>query len=293
LAIFQKINLILLISIFHSISFLFVGVYKSKLTASGDYNKSSLLQLVNVGISTMLTFIFFSYFKKYEWRIFILIFSDLFVIIYFFKKEILEIFSNIKFWKNDFISNFNYKFYFFIVLHGLFSFYYSNYDRIYIAKKISISVSGQYWYYLQLTLPILVLGEILVRYRIKDLYSNTFYTKLKSNKLQINFLCFVSVLALTSFFLTRKEIILIIIGGQLMNALYLPLSAILFSREKSNYILLFTILVSIIQFCAYSFLELDNIIIFAKIFFLLSLIRTLIYLIYIVNIYNNDDKPVI
>jgi hypothetical protein len=287
----SELNLIILIGLIHSIFFLIVGVYKAKLTALNDYKKNSLIQLLNVGFSSLLTFFIYIYVQDYKWRIIFLIISDISIVLLFFRTDFLQFFNKFSL-KKIFILNYftDINFYLFIVLHGLFSFFYTNYDRIYIAKKTTLSISGQYWYYLQLTLPILVIGEILVRYKIKELYSNSFYLKIKAIKFQINIYSLLFFLMFSLFFFTSTTAIIILIGGQIMNAMYLPLSSIMFSKKKSNYILIFTIFISLVQFFIYFLFNLNNLILFSKTFCFLSILRTLIYWIFIVNFINNEEQ---
>jgi hypothetical protein len=291
LYLFNELNILIFISLIHSIFFLFVGIYKAKTTALGDYKKSSIIQLVNVFFSTLLTFVLYFFIQDYKWRIIFLIFSDISVILFFFRTDFLHFFKN-KTYKCIFSFNYDIdlKFYLFIVLHGLFSFFYTNFDRIYIAKKTTLFISGQYWYYLQLTLPILVLGEVLVRYKIKDLYSDIIFNFLKKYKLQINIFSNVFIFLFIIFYFTNNTAIIIILCGQLMNALYLPLSSILFSKKKSNYILIFTIFISLIQFSIYYFFNLNSMIIFSKVFCFLSMLRTYIYWMYIINFMKNEQQ---
>ncbi len=287
----NELNLIILIGLIHSIFFLFTGIYKAKLTALGDFKKNSVIQLFNVGISSLLTFFLYLYLQDFKWRIIFLIISDIAIVLIFFRKDFLHLLKKITLTK---IFNFNYfndiNFYLFIVLHGLFSFFYTNYDRIYIAKKTTLSISGQYWYYLQLTLPILVIGEILVRYKIKDLYSNSFFLKIQLYKLKINIYALIFFLLFSLFFFTSTSTIIILIGGQIMNAIYLPLSSIMFSKKKSNYILIFTIFISLVQFSIYFLFNLNTIFLFSKTFLFLSILRTLIYWIFIVNFIKNEKQ---
>ena len=287
----NELNTLMFISLIHSIFFLFVGIYKAKTTALGDYKKSAIIQLVNVIFSTILTFILYFYIQDYKWRIIFLIFSDVTVILFFFRTDFIHFFRN-RTYKSIFISNFDFdlKFYLIIVLHGLFSFFYTNFDRIYIAKKTTLFISGQYWFYLQLTLPILVIGEVLVRYKIKELYSDIIIYKLQENKLKINLFSNFIFLIFTFFYFTNNTPFIIIICGQLMNALYLPLSSVLFSKKKSNYILTFTIFISLVQFSIYYFFNLNSMIIFSKVFCFLSMLRTYIYWMYIINFMKNDKR---
>jgi hypothetical protein len=291
LFLFNELNILMIISLIHSILFLFVGIYKAKTTALSNYKKSSIIQLANVFISTILTFVLYFYIQDYKWRIIFLIFSDISIILIFFRADFSNFFKNSTYKS---IFNFNYdidiKFYLFIVLHGLFSFFYSNFDRIFIAKKTTLFISGQYWYYLQLTLPILVLGEVLVRYKIKDLYSDIIFNYLQKYKFQINIFSNLFVLSFTFFYLTNNTAIIIILCGQLMNAFYLPLSSIMFSKKKSNYILFITIFISIVQFSIYYSFNLNNIIIFSKVFCFLSMLRTYTYWMYIINFMKNDQQ---
>jgi hypothetical protein len=291
LFLFNELNILMFISLIHSIFFLFVGIYKAKTTALGNYKKSAIIQLANVIFSTLLTFVLYFYIQDFKWRIIFLIFSDISIILFFFREDFLIFFKKTSF-KSIFIFNYNIdiKFYLFIVLHGLFSFFYSNFDRIFIAKKTTLFISGQYWYYLQLTLPILVLGEVLVRYKIKDLYSDIIINYLQKYKFQINVFSIFFVILFSFFYFTNNTAIIIILCGQLMNALYLPLSSIMFSKKKSNYILFFTIFISIVQFSIYYFFNLNSMIIFSKVFCFLSMLRTYIYWMYIINIMKNEQQ---
>ena len=287
----NRLNSFIVISLLHSVFFLYVGIFKSKLTSLGEYKKNASLQLINVSISSFMTFIFFLFFKDYEWRLIFLILADACVLFIFFKKDFYKLFINLKNLFNlNLALNEDLKFYMFIVLHGLFSFFYSNYDRIYIAEKSSFALSVQYWFYLQLTLPLLVLGEIFVRYKIKDLYSNVFLLYFRKRKKFFNIFIPTSLL-LFSFLLHEIKVpILLIILGQIFNAFYLPLSSILFSRKNSNYILFFTIFIALLQLFVYYIFDLNTLLLFAKSFFVLSLIRTTIYFIYVIY-FMKDEEP--
>jgi hypothetical protein len=279
----KKINTLTLLGLLHCLFFLFLGLYKLKLSSSSLYKENAKIQYINIIVSSLLTFIVYYFTNNYKARVVILIISDFSILFYFFKKDFQDINYFLKKNNFDFKIYPNFKFYFFLVLHGIFTFFYTNYDRVYLANNSSFTDLGRYWFYMQLSLPILVFGEVLVRYKISDIFNYDFANFIEKHKRKIIIIFLFFLLSIYPLLSSNLNFIIFIFLGQIMNAMYLPLSAFLLSKEKSFNNLLITILIAILQFFLFYFYMPKNLIIISKIFFFLSIFRVFVYSLFLIN----------
>ena len=262
----------------HSYFFLLVGIFKNTYTFLKEFKKYFLQQTLVLLILVSLHILCFSIFdlKSKEYRVLILIIVDmLFVILsisYYLKWRISSLLSfPFKRYCKLFLRAFYYSFP--LIIHSLVGFFYSHYDRVFISNVLGSEASGRYWYYLQLSLPILALAEVYVRFRIKDLYNLNENWKLKSKLFTITHLVFLIAVILFMFPYFFSNFIFCLIVGQLFNALYIIYNNVLMGLSRTKFILSSTILVVFIQLSIYYFGSLSSLYSFGLLFACLSFLR--------------------
>jgi hypothetical protein len=272
-----------LIGLAHSIPFLLSGMYKSKLAADGNSLLFSRFQYYSILCSFLLTFLVYTVVDNYAARILILLVTDLGVLIVLFRADLARSLQGI--FKFDNIEIYpNYRFYMFATLNALLSFFYTYFDRMYLADVVSYSESGKFWFWVQISMPVLVLGEIVVRWKSNYIYSDKIFGAL-SRINRVFFISFFLFLLTGSIFLSYKgDLISYIFSGQIANSLYLPLSAMLIGRKRMLQIFLLTLAVAAFQVFLYVRIRPSSIEEVALIFFYIGIFRLLLYGVFITKL---------
>lgn len=278
---YSEYDNLLIMSYLHAGVFILASLSKSILTFRKYYKLFLYGSLLSLAASSIIsTNAVIS--GNLEWRIFALITGDIILLFYFLKK------LNIKltFKLNDFLGHGIFKSrYLPLMLHSFIAFFYSFYDRIYIANEISFEESGKYWFVVQMTLPVLVTTEIVVRKKISLIYSDDLINILRGKR---NYLIPIfTILVLISLFLIRINLVLSVIVGQFWNAVYLITNPILVARNKAKVILLVTATIVGIQIFMYHIIELKTIVAVGFLFGLLSLLRSGLM---IISIFHNNAE---
>lgn len=269
---FFNFDIILLLSYFHAAAFILASLSKSILTYRKHYKLFAITVFISLFFSSVFS-LFAIFNNQFSWRIIALIIGDSFLAVFFIKKLNVKI----KFKTKDLLGYRTFKSrYLPLFLHTLLAFFYSFYDRIYIANNISFEESGDYWFIIQLTLPILVITEILIRKKISSLYNGDLYNEMISKKKYLIPIFIFSIII--SFILAQVNIVFSVLIGQMWNSIYLITNPILVSKHKAKDIFLITAAIVLIQLSTYHLVGLDTIINVALLFAFLSILRSTLML---------------